>query len=483
MAKEVKMPQISEDAESGTIVEILVKKGDRIEEEQAIVAVESDKASVEVPSSEAGTVQEIKVSEGDELQVGDVILILSDENGAEEDEESDSEDKESKDSSDDDSEDEEATSDQEEPSAEKEKKPDKKEKKEQPEKESQEAEASSEDESEETQPEEQEKEKTKQRDKKPEQKGEVKGQTSEESQPQEVPAAPSVRRLARELEVDIYQVAGSGPGDRITADDVRAYADGGQNGKPKKSPTPSQTPTELPDFSKWGPVQREKISSIRRVTAQSMAQAWNIVPHVTQFDQADVTDLDRRNEPYAAQVEKAGGKLTPTASLLKVTVAALQAFPKFNASLDLDNEELIFKQYYHIGVAVDTEEGLLVPVIRDVNRKSVVDLSIELPEIAAKAREGKLSGDEMQGGTFTLSNLGGIGGTNFTPIVYHPQVAILGVSRTQTQPVWTDDRFEPRAILPLSLSYDHRVIDGAEAARFLRWICRALEDPFTALMG
>nr|WKN37575.1 2-oxo acid dehydrogenase subunit E2 [Tunicatimonas sp. TK19036] len=456
MTKDIKMPKLSEDAESGTIVEILVQEGDEIEEEQSIVAVESDKASVEVPSPEAGTVKKISISEGDELSVGDVILTLEiGENGKEDEADEDEETEEKTEAKKKDKEGEEG--DEEEPEDEiKEKPKSEKEKK---------------DDSEESDEE----------DAKAEQKEEKNKKEKPQESAEDVPAAPSVRRLSRELEVDIHQIDGSGPGGRITAEDVKAYAEKGSNGKQDKSKKQPAS-TELPDFNQWGTTEREKLSSIRRITAESMSNAWQTVPHVTQFDQADVTELEKRQEAYEKQAEKSGGKLTLTATLLKVTAAALRAFPKFNASIDLDNEEVILKQYYHIGIAVDTEQGLLVPVIRDVNKKSVVELSVELPDIAEKAREGKLSSDEMQGGTFTISNLGGIGGTNFTPIVYHPQVAILGVSRTQIQPVYVNDSFEPRSILPLSLSYDHRLIDGAEAARFLRWICRALEDPMVALM-
>jgi pyruvate dehydrogenase E2 component (dihydrolipoamide acetyltransferase) len=466
MTKDIKMPKLSEDAESGTIVEILVEEGDQVEEEQSIIAVESDKASVEVPSPEAGTVKKIKVEEGDELSVGDVILTLEvGENGKEEKTEdedeaaSDEADSDETKSEKKDADEEEADSDEKQDEV----------------KEKPKSEKGKKDGQEETEEKESEEDKTDQQEKTA-----AKKETDQQDQEttEEVPAAPSVRRLSRELEVDIYQVEGSGPGGRITADDVRAYADQETNGKAeKKAASP-----ELPDFSQWGATEREKLSSIRRITAESMANAWQTVPHVTQFDQADITDLEKRQTDYEKQAEKAGGKLTVTATLLKVTAAALRAFPTFNASIDLENEEVILKHYYHIGVAVDTERGLLVPVIRDVDKKSVVDLSVELPEVAQKARDGKLSADEMQGGTFTVSNLGGIGGTNFTPIVYHPQVAILGVSRTQTQPIYRNDSFEPRAILPLSLSYDHRLIDGAEAARFLRWICRSLEDPMVALM-
>lgn len=445
MIKEIKMPEISEDADSGTVVEILVQEGDTIEEEQSIIAVESDKASVEVPSPEGGTVKEIKISEGDELKVGDVILTLEIGEDGEQDEEEPGEEKEEAEGKKQKKEEKEETEEGEE---------------EDKEKEAQEVEAKKETEQ-----------------KKEEKEPEEEDTAQDEKTSKEVPAAPSVRRLSRESGVDIQKVKGSGPGGRITAEDVKAHAEGGKKERPS-------APKEkaLPDFTKWGDVKREKMSSIRRITAESMSDAWQTVPHVTQFDKADISKLEEYTAQYQKKVEKAGGKLTVTAILLKVSAAALRAFPKFNASIDMANEEIVYKSYYHIGVAVDTEKGLLVPVIRDVDEKSVIKISAELPEIAQKAREGKLSGDDMKGGSFTVSNLGGIGGTNFTPIVYKPQVAILGISRTQTEPVYIDGEFQPRSMLPLSLSYDHRLIDGAEAARFLRWICQALEDPFVMLM-
>ena len=225
-------------------------------------------------------------------------------------------------------------------------------------------------------------------------------------------------------------------------------------------------------------MRREAFTTVRRLTAEAMAHAWATVPQVTQYDGADVTDLEVFRAKYGARVEAAGGKLTVTALLVKVAASALKAFPAFNASLDPERGETVFKEYVHVGVAVDTDRGLLVPVVRDADRKNVLSLAREIRDLAERARSRKLLPDEMEGGTFTISNLGGIGGAAFAPIVYWPQVAILGVSRSEVRPVWRGDRFEPRTFLPLSLSYDHRLIDGADGARFLRWICEALEEPW-----
>jgi pyruvate dehydrogenase E2 component (dihydrolipoamide acetyltransferase) len=292
-----------------------------------------------------------------------------------------------------------------------------------------------------------------------------------------VPAAPSTRRAARELGVDIGQVQGTGPGGRISMDDVKTYArsvitTGGGGAFVAAQAGP------LPDFSKWGEVERQPMRAVRRKTAEHMAIAWGTIPHVTQFDKADITNLEELRKKYAKRVEAGGGKLTVTAILLKVVATALKVFPQFNASVDIANEQVVYKKYVHVGVAVDTEFGLLVPVIRDVDRKNVVDIAVDLAAVAEKAKARKLTPDEMQGGSFTISNLGGIGGTYFTPIVNTPEVAILGVSRSVTEPVWVDGDFEPRLMMPLSLSYDHRVIDGADGIRFLRWIVEALEQPF-----
>jgi pyruvate dehydrogenase E2 component (dihydrolipoamide acetyltransferase) len=234
----------------------------------------------------------------------------------------------------------------------------------------------------------------------------------------------------------------------------------------------------MPDFAKWGEVQREPWSNIRRVTSEHLSYSWNTVPHVTQFDKADVTALEELRKKYKDQVVKAGGNLTVTAMLVKVLATALQKFPQFNASIDPDHGEIIYKKYVNVGVAVDTDRGLLVPVIKDVSRKNITQIAVELQQLAEKARDRKLSVEEMSGGSMSLSNLGGIGGTYFTPIVNWPEVAILGVSRGGAEPVWKDGQFVPRQMLPLSLSYDHRLIDGADAIRFLRWVVEAIEQPF-----
>jgi pyruvate dehydrogenase E2 component (dihydrolipoamide acetyltransferase) len=234
----------------------------------------------------------------------------------------------------------------------------------------------------------------------------------------------------------------------------------------------------LPDFTKWGEVERKPMSNIRRKTAEHLGHAWHVIPHVTQHDKADITALEALRKQYGPQAEKAGGKLTMTAIALKIVAAAIRKFPQFNASIDQARNEIIYKKSVHVGVAADTERGLLVPVVRDVDRKGIFELAGELAKLSEKARTGKLSLDEMQGGGITITNLGGIGGTAFTPIVNWPEVAILGISRGAQEPVWDGSSFQPRLMLPLSLSYDHRVIDGADAARFLRWVCDAFEQPF-----
>jgi pyruvate dehydrogenase E2 component (dihydrolipoamide acetyltransferase) len=282
-----------------------------------------------------------------------------------------------------------------------------------------------------------------------------------------------VRRLARELGVDIRRVPGSGPEGRVSSEDVQAFARGALSGG-----AGAGAAAALPDFAKWGEVERKPMSNIRRKTAEHLGHAWATIPHVTQHDRADVTALEALRKQYSPQAEKAGGKLTMTAIALKIVAGALRRFPQFNASIDVARNELIFKKAVHVGVAADTERGLLVPVVRDADRKGILELSAELARLSEKARGGKLSPDEMQGGGFTITNLGGIGGVAFTPIVNWPEVAILGISRASMEPVYTGSGFEPRLMLPLSLSYDHRVIDGADAARFLRWVADAFEQPF-----
>jgi pyruvate dehydrogenase E2 component (dihydrolipoamide acetyltransferase) len=289
------------------------------------------------------------------------------------------------------------------------------------------------------------------------------------------PAAPSVRRMARELGVDIDQVAGSGEGGRISVDDVKAHA--------KRLVTDvlrsgGITAPPLPDFSRWGESERQPMRAVRRKTAEHLSGVWASVPHVTQFDIADVTALEELRHKYAKQAEAAGGALTVTAIAVKVAAAALRKFPQFNASVDMRSSEIVLKKYVNIGIAVDTDRGLLVPVIRDADRKNIVQIAVELAQLSEKARTRKIALDEMQGGCFSISNLGGIGGTYFTPLINAPEVAILGISRAAIQPKYVDGSFVPRLMLPLSLSYDHRVIDGADGIRFLRWVAEAMEQPF-----
>ena len=292
-----------------------------------------------------------------------------------------------------------------------------------------------------------------------------------------VAAAPSIRRMAREAGVDIYAVAGSGIGGRITETDIKNF---GKSEEKPAAPVVSgaiERPA-LPDFSKLGETIRVPMSGIRKATSNQMERAWTI-PHVTQFDKCDSTAFDAFRKQYGPLAEKRGAKLTPTAILLKIAVAALKKFPNFNASIDFASSEVVQKKFYNVGVAVDTPRGLVVPVIKNVDSKGIIELAIELGEIAATAREGKLKPEQMSGGTFTLTNLGGIGGTAFTPIVNTPETAILGIARGAMEPVWNKEsgQFDPKMMMPLCLSYDHRVIDGADGARFTRFIAAMIEEP------
>jgi pyruvate dehydrogenase E2 component (dihydrolipoamide acetyltransferase) len=304
---------------------------------------------------------------------------------------------------------------------------------------------------------------------------------SEPPHPPAAPAAPSVRQLAREIGVDINQVQGSGAGGRISLEDVKRYARD-LHAKPASQQFRGALPAvTLPDFTKWGAIERQPMTNVRRATAERMTQSWATIPHVTQFDRADITVLEQLRQRYDAQrAQSAGGRLTVTAIVLKVVAAALKRFPQFNASVDMTTHEIIQKTYYHIGVAVDTDRGLLVPVIRHVDQKNILALSVELTQLAERARSRKTTIEEMQGGTFTITNLGGLGGTNFTPIINAPEVAILGLARGSMEPVYNDStgQFTPRLMLPLALSYDHRLIDGADGVRFLRWVVEALQQPF-----
>jgi len=445
-ASEFKLPELGENIDSGDLVRLLIAPGATVSEGQPVMELETDKAVIEVPSSVSGVVHEIKVKEGAKVKVGDVIFTLQ--GGAS------------------------------------------------------------------TQPE------SPRRHLPVEhmsgQQGarlsfqlamKAEGKTEEQALPPDrphapapeftmpvqlgkvagmdhnpIPAAPHVRRLAREIGVNIRTVTGSGPGGRISEDDVKQCAKNAlmQAAAAAAAQVPHGTfvEPELPDFTKWGKTERVSMRGVRRKTAEHLRQAWNTIPHVTQQDRADITELEQLRARFAPRVEEAGGKMTVTAIALKVCASALKVFPQFNASIDMGKEEIIYKQYINLGVAMDTERGLLVPVIRDVDKKNIVELATELTQLSKKARDRKLTPDEMVGGTFTITNLGGIGGTGFSPIVNYPEVAILGLSRSRMEPEWVNNKFEPRLILPLSLSYDHRLIDGADAARFLRWIAEAFEQPF-----
>ncbi len=430
MSMEFKLPDLGENIESGDVVALLVKVGDRIEPQQAVLELETDKAVIEVPSSLGGRVQEIHVQVGDKAMVGQLLLTIDSDGASQA-------------------------------------------KARPPEEEASTAEVLPplDPQAEEAAP-----ESTEPVGKKAD--GEASRPDLEGLQ-RVIPASPAVRRKARELGVDIRRVTGTGPRGRITKDDLQQAASGEeQAGRPAQS-LPSAS---LPDFARWGEIQTESFTNVRRVTAERMARNWLTIPHVTQHDECDVTELEKRRKQYAARAEAAGTRLTVTAIIIKLLASALKLFPDFNASLDAQGQKIIYKKYLHIGVAVDTPRGLLVPVIRDVDQKNIIQIAVELQEVAGRARDGRLTLDEMQGGTFTVTNLGGIGGTLFTPIVNWPEVAILGVSRSACKPVFRDGSLAPRTILPLSLSYDHRLIDGANAARFLRWLCESLEDSFLSIL-
>jgi len=286
---------------------------------------------------------------------------------------------------------------------------------------------------------------------------------------EEVAAAPSVRRLARERGVDISKVMGSGPAGRILEEDVLAYA----RGIKKEQPAPEIQQELLPDFAQWGEIECVPMGGTRLHIARHLSAAWHVIPHVTHFDKADVTELETMLKKYSTR-ERA---LTITPFLIKIAASALKLFPHFNASVDMRKREIAYKKYFHIGVAVDTEKGLVVPVIRDVDKKNIFAIADELKEVSKRARANKLTIAEMQGGCFTITNLGGIGCTSFAPIIHWPEAAILGVPRSRWEPLYIDKQFVPRKVLTFSLSFDHRIIDGAEAARFLRWICQTAEQP------
>ena len=451
-ASEFTLPELGENISQGDLVRLMIAPGAKVSEGQPVMELETDKAVIEVPSSVSGVVKDIKVKEGEKIKVGQVIFTL--EGGAQAQAET--------------------TRPRSAPvehvsgqhgarlafqAAIR-------------------AEGKTE---EQALPPDQPQQSLQQTFTMPVQLGKVAGTEHREA----IPAAPHVRRFAREVGVDIYEVKGTGPGGRISEDDVKTYAKGLLSAAATAAHAPRAghlAQPQLPDFAKWGKVERVPIRGVRRKTAEHLAEAWSTVPHVTQHDRADITELEQLRARFAPKAEEAGGKMTVTAIALKVCAAALKVFPQFNASIDIEKEEIVYKQYINIGVAADTDRGLLVPVIRDVEKKNIVELAVELSQLSKKARDKKLLPADMEGGTFTITNLGGIGGIGFTPIVNYPEVAILGLSRSRIEPEWIGSKdtgkFEPRLILPLSLSYDHRLIDGADAARLLRWIAEAFEQPF-----
>ncbi len=444
MATDFLLPELGENVPSGDVLRILVKPGDIIKKDQPVLELETDKATIEVPSSVMGQVKEIKVKAGDKVKVGQTILsvdggegpIVHDKPAAPA----------------------KAAAPAPEPAAPAAPAPPRAEGAPAPARPAAPPASKVVDIN----------------------RGARPAADATASDMPVAPASPSVRRMARELGVDINQVAGTGPGGRISIDDVKSHtkklvtaaAAGAGSGFAVLEP--------LPDFARWGEIDRQAMKGVRRKTAEHLSAAWQMIPHVTQHDYADITALEEVRRKYQKQVEAAGGQLTVTAVAVKICAAALKAFPQFNSSIDMAANELVFKKYVHIGIAVDTDRGLLVPVIRNADQKNLTQISIELTQLSERARTRKIGLEEMQGGCFSISNLGGIGGSFFTPIVNSPEVAILGISRGTFEPVYNKEtgQFVARQRLPLSLSYDHRVIDGADGIRFMRWLVEAFENPF-----
>ena len=429
MSRSFKLPDLGEGVHEGEVLAVHVSVGQEVKEGDIILEVETDKAAVEIPSPFSGTVVEIRVKPGDTVKVGDVMITFS--NGEK-------------------------------------------------------AEAVEVDKQEDLPPEVVETEKVVS----PPEVGKQKGP---------VPASPATRRLARELGVDLLRVTPTGSGGLVTADDVRAFAETGKEmveapaaGEviPAEAPAVSisiPSPT-LPEFTKWGPVERVPFRSLRRATAKQMVIAWSQIPHVTSQDQVDITKLEAFRQKHKAEIQTEGGRLTMTVFALKAVATALKTYPQFNATLDIEAGEIIIKNYFHIGVAVNTDNGLIVPVIRDVDRKSIKELSIELNDTVEQTRSRKISLNDLQGGTFTITNAGAMGGGYFAPIINFPEVAILGMGQGRMQPAVIDKgngehAIAPRLIMPIVLCIDHRVLDGADAIRFLKVVIDSLEDPDELLIS
>ena len=415
------------DFEQVDVIEVHIAPGDRVEVEASLVTLETDKAAMDVPATVAGTVEEVLVQVGDKVSAGSPVAVVEAEGAAavadsgtqkpQEEEESTAAPRAA------------ATST---PPATKPAQP-----------------ASA----------------------------PAKLPTINEAGFAQAHASPSVRKLARELGVDLAQVEGSGLKNRILHDDVKGFVKAiltGQAAAPSAAPALPRVPEV--DFAKFGDIDVQPLTRIQKISGPRLQASWINLPHVTQHDLADITNLESRRQELKGPARERGISLTPLAFIMKACVAALQEFPKVNSSLSSDGEDLVFKKYIHLGFAADTDQGLVVPVIRDADKKDVYEIAQELGELSALAREGKLKADQLQGASFTISSLGGIGGTAFTPIVNAPEVAILGVSRSSMQPVWNGSEFEPRLMLPLSFSYDHRVIDGAQAVRFTTYLGERLTD-------
>ncbi len=412
---ELKLPVLGENIAQGTVTKILVAAGDSIKKGQNILELETDKAVLEVPAPQEGTIGKILIKVGDTVKVGAPVFELT---GA-------------------------ASAAPAKPAAQ----------------ERPQASVAT-----------------------PAPAAAPTPVAAQASVPApaapipvraNVPAAPSVRLFAREIGIDIGQVPGSGPGGRISIEDVKKFAKALNTSRPAVGGVVAAA-QPLPDFSKWGQIRREPMNNVRRKTAEHLSNAWNSIPHVTQFEKTDITELERLRKRFSGDKRK----LSITPFIIKVVAAALKQFPQFNAAVDMTSNEIVYKSYINVGVAVDTDRGLIVPVLKNVDTKSIMQISDELTQIASRARERKTTIEEMSGGCFTISNLGGIGGTFFTPIVNAPEVAILGVSRGVMEPVYMENQFVPRLMLPLSLSYDHRIIDGADGARFMRWVADAIAQPF-----
>ncbi|MDE2870024.1 MAG: dihydrolipoamide acetyltransferase family protein [Chloroflexota bacterium] len=437
MATELRLPDLGEGIADADVLSVLVSAGQAVAKDEPIIEIESDKATLEVPAELAGTVTQVLVSAGDTLQVGQTILELEESDSAAD------------------------VKPQAPPPA--------------------------------TAP------------AGPSAVTETPAATPastpalSRTQPSPTPstqnlpppppasgdfpvfASPSTRGFAREIGLDIREVPGSGPAGRISIDDVKAHA----RARPSTQPAASVglTSAPLPDFSKFGAIRRERMNRVRRATATNIAQSWSTIPHVTLFNDADITSVETMRQREKDRVRSAGGSLTITPILMKVVAAALKAHPKMNASADFTANEMVLKDYCHLGVAADTDRGLLVPVIRDVDEKSITELAIEVTEVAAQVREGQLPPERLEGASFTISNLGGLGTGHFTPIINPPEVGILGIGRAVERPVYIEGLLRPRLMLPLALSFDHRAVDGADGARFLTWIVEALAQPLMLAMG